>query len=256
MTEASRAFNPGAHWGEHALSQGVSTIEPSGWGLKRDALPVREFRKQRLRHAWRGFSSSHKIRSSRMRICETTLERDAHTLLSADPQVLYFGVQPHWLTFWHHDDQGRAVRQRYAPDIIAQLRNGRRVVIEIKSTRFATVEPWLSREPAIRAAYAQHDIDFVVQTELEIRNQPRLENCRIMLSHRSFGVDARHLIAVRDSVGALSSPATIATILDAAQMRGGEKSPSFSALMQMILTGEIAVDLSRPLADGTLVRWQ
>jgi hypothetical protein len=77
-----------------------------------------------------------------------------------------------------------------------------------------------------------------------------------MLSHRSFGVDARHLIAVRSAIGASSSPATIATILDLAQMRGGKKSPSFSTLMQMILTGEIAVDLSRPLGDDTLVRWQ
>lgn len=191
-----------------------------------------------------------------MRICESTLERDAHTILSADPQVLYFGVQPHWLTFVDFDDRGQAVWQRYAPDIIAQLRNGRRVVIEVKSTTFATSEPWLSRQEAIRAAYAEHDLDFVVLTEMEIRNQPRLENCRIMLSHRSFGRDARHLIAVRSSLGTVSSPSTIATIIEAAQVRGGDKSLSFSALMQMILTGEITADLSRPLGDDTPVSWQ
>ncbi len=191
-----------------------------------------------------------------MRICESTLERDAHTVLSADPQVLYFGVQPHWLTFVDFTDQGQAVWRRYAPDIIAQLRNGRRVVIEVKSITFAASEPWLSRQAAIRAAYAEHDLDFVVLTELEIRNQPRLENCRIMLSHRSFGLDAQHLIAVRSSLGVASSPATIATIIDLARARGGEQSPSFSTLMQMILTGEITADLSRPLGDDTLVNWQ
>lgn len=191
-----------------------------------------------------------------MRICETTLERDTHTVLSADPEVLYFGVQPHWLTYVDFDDQGQAVRKRYAPDIIAQLRNGRRVVIEVKSTTFAKSEPWLSRQEAIRAAYAEHDLDFVVLTEMEIRNQPRLENCRIMLSHRSFGHDARHLIAIRSSLGTVSSPSTIATIIEAAQVRGGDKSLSFSALMQMILTGEITADLSRPLGDDTPVSWQ
>ena len=251
---SSSALAPGL-WPARTLVQGRSTIEPAHWGLDRDALPVREFRKQRLRHAWRGFSSSHKIRSGRMRIVESTLERDAHTLLSADPQVLHFGVQPHWLTFVDRDEQGRAVRRRYAPDIIAQLRNGRRVVIEVKSVTFATAEPWASRHHAIRVAYAEHDIDFIIQTEVEIRNQPRLENCRVMLSHRSFGLDARHLIAVRSSLGATSSPATISTIIDMAQTNGGEKSPSFSTLMQMILAGEIIADLSVPLSDSTLVSW-
>ena len=237
------------------FAQPRSTISPPGWGLDRDAQPVREFRRQRLRHAWRGFSCSHKIRSSRMRICESTLERDAHTILSADPQVLYFGVQPHWLTFRDIDDQGQAAWQRYAPDIIAQLRNGRRVVIEVKSITFAKSEPWVSRQEAIRAAYAEHDLDFIVLTEMEIRNQPRLENCRIMLSHRSFGLDKLQLIAVRSSLGATSSPSTISTIIDMAQAHGGEKSSSFSTLMQMILTGEIIADLSVPLSDSTLVRW-
>lgn len=190
-----------------------------------------------------------------MAISESTLELDQHTLLSADPAVVRFAVQPHWLSFWTVDSGGYWVRRRYAPDIIAELRGGRRVVIEVKGVTFANTEKWRLRERDIRSAYAEHGLDFVVFTEREIRNEPRLSNCKQMLRHRGFGHDARHTLLVRRTISAATSPSTVSAILNGVAQMGGEVDPAFSVLMQFTLSGEVTIDLSAPLGDTSVVQW-
>jgi hypothetical protein len=232
-----------------------STIDPPSLGLSADAKPVRKFARQRLRHTYRGFSASQKIVSREMAICESTLERDQHTLLSADPNIIKFAVQPHWLSFWTVDRQGCRVLRRYAPDIIAEMRGGHRVVIEVKSQTFADTDKWRVRERDIRSAYAEHGLDFVVFTEREIRNEPRLSNCKQMLRHRGFGQDARHTLLVRRAISVANSPSTVSAILGGVAQMGGEVDPAFSVLMQFALSGEVIIDLSSALGDASVVEW-
>ena len=232
-----------------------STIDPPSLGLDVDAQPVRKFARQRLKHTYRGFSASHKIASPSMAICESTLERDQHTLLSADPEVTRFAVQPHWLSFWTVDQDGAWVRRRYAPDIIAEMRDGRRVVIEVKSAAFANTEKWRDRAKAIQSAYAEHGIGFVVFTEADIRNQPRLDNSREMLRHRGFGRDHQTSLFVRWAMATVKPPATIADILAEVVRLGGEIDAAYSVVLQFALSGEVAVDLSAPLGDSSQVFW-
>ncbi|RYG98946.1 MAG: hypothetical protein EON58_05545 [Alphaproteobacteria bacterium] len=234
----------------------TSKIEPASLGLGPEARPVRDVRRRSNRQSWRGFSASHKIAAASMGFCESVLEKDQHTLLSADPSVARFAVQPHRLTYTTFDKRGWPVKRTYTPDAVVQQRDGRCVVLEVKASVFANAETWRARERAIRSAYKEdHGLDFVVMTEAQIRNQPRLDNCKIMLRHRTFAPDPLSHLIIREVIGETVSPATIGGLLSMAEMLGGHRSRCFSAIMQMALDGEATIDLSVPLGDGSTVSW-
>lgn len=253
---ASGSAKNGGHRFAGRMTNIRSSIEPPTLGLAPTARPVRDVRRRSDRQSWRGFSASHKIAAASMGFCESVLEKDQHTLLSADPSVVRFAVQPHRLTYTLFDSRGRPVKRSYTPDAVVQQRDGRCVVLEVKASTFANGEPWRSREQVIRAAYKNdHGLDFVVMTEAQIRNQPRLDNCKIMLRHRTFTPDPTSLLIVRQVIGEAVSPTTIGALLSAAEPIGGNRSRCFSAIMQITLAGEVAIDMSVPLSDASSVSW-
>lgn len=231
-----------------------STILPADLGLGREALPVRKMPGRVARTSWRGFSASHKIESDAMRFFESTLERDLHTLLSADPDVARFAVQPHRLTYWAEEPGAWPVKRSYVPDVLAQLKSGACVIYEAKSVAFAEAEPWRSREPFIRKAYRDdHGLELVVLTEHDIRIQPRLANCQMMLQHRPFAADPATLLLLRRVLETADLPTAIGTIIDRAIERGAEAAAAFSVIMQMIMSGELIFRHDRLLCPDCLV---
>lgn len=233
-----------------------STISPADLGFGRDAQPVRKMPGRTYRTSWRGFSASHKIESEAMRFFESTLERDMHTLLSADPEIVRFAVQPHRLTYWAEEPGAWPIKRQYVPDVVAQMKSGVCVIFEAKSITFAGSNPWRSREPFIRKAYQEdHDIDLVVLTENEIRSQPRLANCQVMLQHRPFALDHETALIVRQVVEDFPSSSTIGAIQAAAAERGADRGRTYSVIMQMIMSGELKFKHDRPLAlDSEITR--
>lgn len=210
---------------------------------------MREIPGRTSRTSWRGWSSSHKIESEAMRFFESTLERDMHTLLSADPDIVRFAVQPHRLTYWCEEPGSWPVKRQYVPDVVAQTRSGACTIFEAKSRTFSTVAPWTLREPFIRKAYRDdHGLEMVVLTESEIRSQPRLSNCQILLQHRPFVADHETLLVLRQVLEMIRLPATIGVVILAAADRGAETARAYSVVLQMIMSGEVVFDHARPLS--------
>lgn len=184
-----------------------------------------------------------------MRFFESTLERDMQTLLSADPEIVRFAVQPHRLTYWCDEPGAWPVKRQYVPDVIAQGRSGACVIFEAKSQAFATKAPWTVREPFIRRAYRDdHGLEMVVLTENEIRSQPRLSNCQILLQHRPFVADHETLMILRRALETTCLPATIGVVVSAAADRGAETAKAYSVVLQMIMSGELVFDHAQPLS--------
>ena len=178
-----------------------------------------------------------------MRFFESTLERDLHTLLSADPDIVRFAVQPHRLTFWCEEPGSWPVKRQYVPDVVAQTRSGARIIFEAKSQTFSTKAPWTLREPFIRKAYREdHGLEMVVLGEPEIRSQPRLSNCRILLQHRPFVVDHETLLTLRRVLKGAYLPSSIGRVLDAAVGQGADAARAYSVILQMIMSGELSFD--------------
>lgn len=86
-------------------------------------------------------------------------------------------------------------------------------------------EPWRSREPFIRKAYRDdHGLELVVLTEHDIRVQPRLANCQMMLQHRPFVADPATLLLLRQTLETMDFPTAIGMMVDRAIERGADGS--------------------------------
>lgn len=229
-----------------------SSIYPEHFGLTADLPSVRKMPGRVPLPTWRGWSSSHKAIGRAF--FETTLERDLLILLSADPNIVKFKVQPHALAYW--SDEARPTKRSYVPDVVALDVSGQIVVLDAKATIYASHEKWLSKERAIRRAYEKdHGASFVVMTERQIRQQPRLSNCQIMLTHR-VPADLTGLTVVRGVIDQeVGGEVDIAAVSRAASSYGVEQARAFSVVMQMALAGELKLDHSAPLSLATKVAY-
>ena len=229
----------------------VSSVSPADFGLDQGNRPLRHA-KQGRHGAWVGHVASRKALGPAPH--ESLLERDEFILLSVDPMIKCFAVQAHHLIYWMPGADGEPLKHQYTPDIVAQDQDDRIFVIEVKAKIFANGNKWKAREPHIRQAYADdHGIDFYVVTEDEIRQEPRLSNCKVIYSHRAPPNDEQAEMVLRDVVGEASAEALVGQICATAMERRIDERRSFSALMRLAMTGAVSLDLSRPLGPTTRV---
>ena len=229
-----------------------SSIYPAHFGLAPGAKPLRQ-RGRGPSSTWDGYVGSQKT-NGRSAPFESFLERDLQTHLNADPDIVEYAVQPHRLVYWAPDQDGQPLKRSYTPDAVALTGAGDIVVLDAKAKVFASGEKWRRVEPHIREAYeTDHGACFFVLTEDDIRAEPRLTNCQIMLRHRPPGNDSEGELIVRELVHEATGPASIGSITDAAAARGIDEDRTFSALMRMALTGEVRFDHSKSLSPCTAI---
>lgn len=134
------------------------------------------------------------IKGSGLRF-ESSLERDALTILEFDSGILEIATQPK--TFRWTDESGR--RRRYTPDIFALTEDYRRVWIEIKyESELDADELERIRKAFDRIAQEEPDENFetLLWTENEIRTQ-YLENARFLLPYRRYRHDISYQYVFR-----------------------------------------------------------
>jgi len=182
---------------------------------------------------------------------ESRLENDAHILLSADPKVKSFAVQPHQLVYWAPNPHGEMTKSVYTPDLVVLGADQLIRIIEVKAAYFAEQDRWKRIEPYIREAYAlDHGVSFHLFTEHEIRQQPRLSNAQIMVSHRPPPADDQAAIVLRHLLDDLIQT-TIGALCERAAALNIDGRRAFSAVMRLGLSGEARLDLSRPISGAT-----
>ena len=185
---------------------------------------------------------------------ESLLERDFQTLLCCDPRVEAYAVQAHVLKYWTPRSDGTFTQRRYTPDIVARLRDGRVLVIEVKAAFFAEEKYWREREPYIRDAYARdYALQFIVVTERQIRIQPRLSNFERLLRYGARSDDQVAEIEVRDVLDHMPNCPCIGDVCASVTLGGNRMSRTYAALMRLALHGEITLDLDQPLSLSTTI---
>ncbi len=228
-----------------------SSIAGEGFGLMAGGRPLRlQARRTQPSSSIRGWFSSPKALGPA--VYESLLERDAQTLISVDPTVAKYAVQCHRLTYWTIEAAG-VRRREYTPDLVVEMRNGDRVVVEVKASALAELPAWAKVEDQIRRAYRDdHGARFVVLTERDIRRQPGLCNAQIMLAHRgstAIDIEFALLAALQAQVGLISIQG-LSGILDQV---GIDYDQTFNAVMQMALAGKVKVEFSREFSASTRV---
>ncbi|NNM73845.1 hypothetical protein [Enterovirga aerilata] len=232
----------------------ISSVHPDDLGLFPGAPVVRKTPRFNYGHALDGAGADHKALGPAP--FRSLLERDLRTLLGANPDIAHYAVESHELRYFTPDGRGGSVPRTYVPDVTVRYRSGEIVVLDAKARFFTTLPQWTAREPFITEAYAvDHGVTFAVVSEDEIRAQPRLGNAQIMERHRYIVRDEAAVLRVRDLLAKLPSPTTIAAVAAAARLPGqpGE-CRAYTALMNLALAGEIALDLGRPLSPNTEIR--
>jgi hypothetical protein len=229
-----------------------SSIYPEHFGLVPGAKPVRQRPRRGLTPSWDGFFASHKALGPAP--FDSLQERDTQTLLCADPRIKVYAVQPHQLIYWGPDSSGELMKRTYTPDFAALDRDGQVLIIEVKAKIFSESPKWRLLEPFIREAYeTDHGARFLLFTEDQIRAQPRLSNCQIMLRHRPPPDDEAGELAAREVLEDLHGEASLGDVCSELEARGIDERRAFSALMRIALSGEISLDLSQPLSASTRI---
>src|SRR5580693_2842840 len=230
-----------------------SSVHPAHFGLVPGAKPVRARPKRGRSPSWDGYFAANKALGSSP--FESFLERDFQTLISVDPRIKSYAVQPHELIYWAPDQNGEMVKRGYTPDIVALDQDDRIMIMEVKASFFATHPKWVTREPYIRQAYERdHGVDFLIFTEEEIRAQPRLSNCQLIFSHRAPPNDDQAELTLRGIVGAAQSDIVLGQVCALAEEKGINERRSFSALMRLAMKGTVGFDLSMPISTSTPVK--
>ena len=119
------------------------------------------------------------VKCNRIIEAESLLEYDRVILLEMDSNVASFQEQPFMLEY---EDDG--VIKKIYPDFLVIRRDGTKTVEEVKPSYKAKLPKFLRRIALEEKALAQHGYSFELQTENEIRREPRLANAKNLLPCR------------------------------------------------------------------------
>lgn len=229
------------------------SVHPEHLGLRRGTPPARRLTKRRPSGSLRGsFASTEKALSETP--FESLLEKDFMTLLEADPSIRSYAAQPHRLTYLASDKHGHIRQHLYTPDFIAEDREGRTIVMEIKARGLAELARWKRLEPYIRIAYEELGLIYCVFTEESIRVQPRLSNCQLMNSRGRAPFDHAAEIKVRKAFTSLPKAFPIERLYDRLEaINPSQKDRIFSTVLHLALRGVIVLDLSKPLSRNAAI---
>ncbi|MER9843501.1 hypothetical protein NKJ59_19930 [Mesorhizobium australicum] len=220
-----------------------SSIQPKHFGLSDTPSRMRQPQRFSRRGLIVGVSSASKLVGSRQH--GSLLERDLHILLEADPSFESFALEAHSLIYFAHAEHGNFQRHTYTPDVVARTTSGEIVVLEGKAAALRAKANWAEKERLIREAYwYDHGVRFCVLTEFDIRKEPRLSNCKVIVS-RSRGADDPEL-ALRLGDTIRVRPHTLGQLY---RTIPAPKASVFATIMALVYRGKIQFDLAQPLGE-------
>jgi hypothetical protein len=184
------------------------------------------------------------FRLNRLLSYESLLERDYLYLLEFDHQdALDFQVRP--CTIHYTADNRRA---RFVP-AFGVVRRHKKQLVEVTSVQRATSEVSRLRYRIAAQLCEREGYEFVVATEAMIREQPRLDNVKLLIRYQRAPTSAQHQIMCHDLFNA-QPEASLGEVFDFFVGRNVDKQTVYALLRW----GVLDIDLSRPIASNSLVR--
>lgn len=132
---------------------------------------------------FRGYFPSKKLK--RMVEWESILERDAIYLFEQSPGVISFQEQP---ALVHYELDGET--KKYFPDFELVLSNDEIIHVEIKPKQKMESPVLTKKIAAIADAYARRGMKFRLLTDADIRQEPRLQNMKLLQQFKTHQISA------------------------------------------------------------------
>lgn len=232
-----------------------SYVDPPSLGLAPGCIPVRTIAKKSRRISRPGVFGTRKSLDGRAIRTESILEMEGLAHIETNAHYVRIAPQPHRLIFHADKPDGSTRVHTYVPDFVVLTRDATVIVVDCKWTSLRALPEWAALEPVIREAYwLDHGALYRVLTEEHLLLEPRRTNVAIMLMHRPVVPNEPAITAVRRAVARCGLPSTIGALRDASGLRTeGPYDPAFSALIELAMSGEVRLDLSRLFDDDTRV---
>lgn len=188
------------------------------------------------------------------------LQRDAAVHLITNPDHALVHERPHTLTCFDVHGDGSIIKVEHVPMFGVRFRDGGVAVIDAKRDNEID-EAWLRREALLTEAYrVDHGVQYTCLRESVVRVEPLLPNLKRIRS-LADSRDRRAITAIRSAIGSIGLPSTIGALSSAVSLITGYEDTDqavlydrgLSAVMTLVLTGELRLDLSQEIHDGTRV---
>ena len=174
-------------------------------------------------------------KTGRMVHFEGLLERDAIYLFETSPLIESYSEQP--ITI-HFPDGGRI--RRYTPDFVLDLKNGDQIFVEVKPKRSLEQPDICHKLEQIENYFHRHGQKFLVLTDADIRQQPRLNNLKWLYQQTPRSIPS--FVKIRISVNRLIQHFPMSLQLASTLMANIECNP-----FSLLLDGWLHCDLAEIL---------
>jgi hypothetical protein len=201
-------------------------------------MAVRKVVTRSGRHV-RGYFPSTK--NGRMMAWESLLERDAIILFEFSSAVVSYQEQPSLERYYQGDRS-----YKYYPDFLLHLRNETQINIEVKPSSEMAKRDVAVRYNDIANFFEQSCRNFMVLTDKEIRQEPRLENLKLLAAHRR---EIPHQMSLHNLQSSLEEKKCM-QIQDAARELG-----CITAVYRLLAAGYLQCDLETPINLKSIISW-
>jgi hypothetical protein len=188
------------------------------------------------------------------------LQRDAAVHLITNPNHALVHERPHTLTLYDVHGDGTIDKFEHVPMFGVRFYDGSVAFLDTK--RDDEIDgAWLRREALLAEAYREdHRVHYACLRESVVRVEPLLPNLK-RIRRLAARDDRRAITAIRQAVGTIGLPSTIGALCGSVSLitkyedtaLAGMFDRGLSALMALVLAGELRLDLSEEIHDGTRV---
>lgn len=174
--------------------------------------------------------------------CESTLERDFCYLAEIDPNVLYFCEQPFSVKYYLNCRE-----HYYTPDFYLKRKDGE-VIVEVKPAEKASSPEWKELFNIVSPILEDAGYRFIVVTETDIRQEPRLTNIKILSRYW------RIMLSVRNQADAQSFLRDGKRVMfKSVQQCFSKKGTPVEVVYALIYWGVLSIDIMKPLNGSSIV---
>lgn len=174
---------------------------------------------------------------------ESQIERDYIYLLEIDPTVKSYSSQPMKLTYYH---AGKA--RTYTPDFLVKRPQGEQVV-EVKPESKINDDLVIELCRHIIPLCKEMGMEFVVITDSMIRQQPKLNNIKLLYKYARNPLSIQQIIECKRYF-TLKEP----TSLRVASLELKQKGISLNLLFKLLYIGILYTDLMQPIGADSLIQ--
>lgn len=190
--------------------------------------------------------------------------------LDTDPAVKVIAEFPIVEPYVSHTASGKAVVSEHIPDLAVLRADGAVFVIDVMSYHVRLTNAGAEqRRIDLTRHYAKRGATYLFLDETTIKLEPLFPNLRLMWRHKQSEHEPAGMDAVRSSLREASYPATIGSLMrsmptnaifarwddepESAARHISENNPTFSAVMQLAIIGELEVNLNKKFSADTIV---